>query len=475
MRFKPSVAQGTCSVLPRLLRTESFRLTAIFVGIILAAMLALMALIYAITHEAFQTELHTSIAHDLASIEDGYRSEGISEAKEVIAQRLFRSGGTDYFLLETSAGRKIAGNLPAMPATLGLQRIPMRVPRSGEDGEDHEIVGEGHLLAPDLYVFVGRDKYVSNSAEESVLHAFGWVLGVTLLMALMGGIFLSNSFLGRMDAITRTCRAIMAGHFSNRIPERGTRDEFDQLVHTINAMLDRIAALMESVQQISGDIAHDLRTPLTRLRHHLEAVHNETSSVGDYRVAVEQAITDSETILATFSALLRIGQLESGTAEIALDEVDLSGLLTELAGMYRPAAEDSGHRLETNIAAGVSVAGDSAMLSQAFVNLIENALTHSPPGGAIELGLATTQERAIATVSDSGPGIPAEERERVFRRFYRLERSRSTPGSGLGLSLVGAIARYHHAQIQLKENHPGLRVEVTFERAMPTPNGVRST
>ena len=459
-----------CSVLTRLLRTESFRLTAIFVTIILAAMLVLMALVYAITHEAFRTELHSAIAHDLASIEDGYRSQGVSEAKEVIHQRLFRSGGTDYFLLETASGSKLAGNLPAMVPRTGLRQIAMPHAKTGDD-EDHQLVGEGRFLAPGLYVFVGRDRYLANTAEESVLHAFGWVLAATLLVAVLGGIILSNSFLGRMDAITRTCRAIMAGHLSDRIPERGTRDEFDQLVHTINAMLDRIVALMENVQQISGDIAHDLRTPLTRLRHQLEAVHSETSRIEDYRQAVEQAIAESETILTTFSALLRIGQIESGTAGIPCEEVALSELLGELAEVYGPAAEDSGHRLESRIAPGITVPADRALLSQMFVNLIENALTHSPPGSAIGLSLARTPDGVTAAVCDSGPGIPAEERERVFRRFYRLERSRSTPGSGLGLSLAAAIARYHGAAIRLGDNRPGLRVEIAFDNPQPTSNG----
>ena len=261
----------------------------------------------------------------------------------------------------------------------------------------------------------------------------------------------------------------MAGDLSNRIPERGTRDEFDQLVHTLNAMLDRISALMENVQQISSDIAHDLRTPLTRLRHRLEAAHSDDSTIEDYRQAVEQAIAESETMLATFSALLRIGQIESGAAGIALVPVDLSRLLVEITDIYRPATEDSGHAMEIDIQPGVTVHGDKTMLTQVFTNLIENAMTHSPPGGPIELRLTQMSGPVIASVGDRGPGISVAERERVFRRFYRLERSRSTPGSGLGLSLVAAILKYHGAKIALVDNNPGLRVEITFETSPPDP------
>lgn len=452
-------------MLTRLFRTESFRLTAVFVALILGAMLVLMTLVYAITHQAFRTQLRSSIAHDMASIEDGFRAEGVSEVKEVIHQRLFRSRGTDYFLLETASQTKLAGNLPAMAPVAGAHRMPLPKPMAVGDGEDHEIVGQGKFLRPDLYVFVGRDLYLVTAAEESVLHTFGWVLAATLFMALAGGIFLSNSFLGRMDAITKTCRAIMAGRLSDRIPDRGTRDEFDQLVRTINAMLDRISALMENVQQISGDIAHDLRTPLTRLRQSLETAHNDASNVDDYGSAVEQAIAESETILTTFSALLRIGQIESGAADIAFELVDLSELLAELGDIYRPPAEDSGHSLTTQIAPHLLVSGDKALLTQLFANLVENAMNHSPPGGRITVALERRAGRLVASVCDAGPGIPAEERERVFRRFYRLERSRSTPGNGLGLSLVGAIARHHGAAISLADNHPGLRVDVIFDAA----------
>ena len=396
-------------MLTRLLRTESFRLTAIFAAIIIGAMLILMSLVYAITHEAFHTQLQNSIAHDIASIKDGFRSQGVSEVKEVIHQRLFGAHGTDYFLLQTASRTKLAGNLPAMAPIAGKRRMPLPRPITGESDEDHEIVGRGLFLTPKLYIFVGRDLYLATAAEESVLHTFGWVLAATLFVALAGGILLSNSFLGRMDTITKTCRAIMAGHFSDRIPDRGTRDEFDQLVRTINAMLDRISALMENVQQISGDIAHDLRTPLTRLRHRLEAAHNDASSVEDYGQAVEQAIAESETILTTFSALLRIGQIESGVADIVFETVDLSALLAELGDIYRPAAEDGGHALKTQIASQVTVLGDKALLTQLFANLIENAMTHTPSGGTITVSLGRTAGQVVASVGDSGPGIPADE------------------------------------------------------------------
>lgn len=450
----------------RLFKTESFRLTAIFAAVFVTAMLILMALVYVIMHQAFRAELLSAADQDLASIAKGYAAEGISEAKEVIVQRLATPAASDYFILERTTGQKLAGNLPfvtpvpgervmAMPAAFGA-------PEDAEEG--HRIIGKGIFLTHDLYAFAGRDLFVASATEEKVLHAFVWVLAATLIFAVAGGIFLSNSFLKRMDVITQTCRAIMAGRLSDRIPERGTRDELDRLANTVNAMLDRIGALMENVRQISSDIAHDLRTPLTRLRHRLELARNEASTVEEYGHAVDQAIGDSDNVLSIFAALLRIGQIESAAAPRNFEPVDLSELLEQLTEIYRPVAEDARHMLNAGIGPNITVPGDRELLSQMFVNLIENAITHTPPGTAITVALVKSEDTVTASVSDKGPGIPALEREKVFRRFYRLAHARSQPGSGLGLSLVAAIAGYHNAAVALYDNKPGMRVVVTFGR-----------
>ncbi len=453
-------------MLSRLHRTESFRLTAIFAGIVVVAMIILMVPVYAIMQKAFRTELLTAVDHDIAAIQTGYRSEGLSEAQEIIRQQLANSNNDQFFLIERLPQMKLTGNLPAMPAKLGAFDFP--VPASllrRHHGGDHWVIGKGQLLAPDLYLYAGRDSFVANEAREDVLRTFVWVLLATLFVALGGGVLVSRGVLGRMDAITRTCRAIMAGRLSDRIPERGTRGEFDLLVRTINEMLDRISGLMENVQQISSDIAHDLRTPLTRLRNRLELAQSEASTVDAYRQAVSRAIAESETILETFSALLRIGQIESGMAGTPSERVDLSALMTDLGEIYRPAAEDRGFILMTAITPDLFIMGDKFLLSQVFANLIENAMTHTPSGATITVRLVSEPDGIVAGVSDNGPGIPVEERERVLRRFYRREQSRSTPGNGLGLSLVAAIAKYHGAVLVVGDNSPGLEVSLRFRRA----------
>jgi signal transduction histidine kinase len=452
------------SVLNRLFRTESFRLTAIFVALIAGAMLILMVLIYATVHQALRADLLDAARSDLASIQKGYDAEGASEAQEVIEQLLFKAGTSKFFVLQTANGHKLTGNLPPMPTKVGTQifPVPKLLLEDSASANEHVVLGMGAMLAPTVYAFAGRDLYLAQETEEQILRTFGWVLAATLLLALLGGIILSQSFLGRMDAITRTCQAIMAGRLSQRIPERGTRDEFDQLVRTINSMLDRISALMENIQQISGDIAHDLRTPLTRLRHKLELARSEATDVEQYALAMEYAIEESDRILMTFSSLLRIGQIESGANAPPFEPIDLSALLKELAEIYQPVAEDAHHTLRSNIEPNITASGERNLLSQVFVNLIENAITHTPSDTKIVVGLKKVDDQIIAWVDDSGLGIPASEHKRVFRRFYRLEPSRSIPGSGLGLSLVAAIVRFHGAQIELTDNQPGLRVSIIF-------------
>ncbi len=229
-------------------------------------------------------------------------------------------------------------------------------------------------------------------------------------------------------------------------------------------MLDRIADLLENLRQVSNDIAHDLRTPLAHLRQRLEDTKIHAVSTSDYQRAVHDAIEDVDAFLDTFSALLRIAQVEAGTQSSSICPVSLSDVMQTVADAYGPDIEDSGRLLQTDIPPAVTIAGDRELLTQLFANLLENALRHTPPGTHITIRLRDNHTQAVAEVSDDGPGIPPHEHARVFRRFYRLERSRTTPGNGLGLSLVGAVATLHHASIELLDTKPGLTVQIRFLR-----------
>ena len=251
--------------------------------------------------------------------------------------------------------------------------------------------------------------------------------------------------------------------FNDRIPLRGSGDELDSLSVAINNMLDRIATLLDNIRQVSSDVAHDLRTPLTHLRSRLEEARQKSVTAEDYAAVVTQAIGDTDHLLAIFSALLRISQIESGSRLAAFAEVSLSDLLERIHEMYRPVAEDQHQSLLQDIQKNVQIRGDGELLTQMFSNLIENSIRHTPSGTRILIRLAAAENIVSASIEDGGPGIPAAEHDKVFHRFYRLTSSRSTPGNGLGLALVAAIAGLHNAKIELSDNHPGLRVQVSFE------------
>jgi signal transduction histidine kinase len=282
---------------------------------------------------------------------------------------------------------------------------------------------------------------------------------VTLILALVGGLTVSRGFLRRADVFVKTCRAIMSGNLTSRIPVRGTQDELDRLSETINAMLDRIATLMGNLSQVTNDIAHDLRTPVTHLRHRLERARSQAVTVEDYDQALEAAIAASDDILALFAALLRIAQVEGGARRAAFAPLDLAQLLVHLGDLFAPVADDAGHRLHLALDGPARILGDRELLTQLFSNLIENAILHTPAGTHVTISLGRDGNEAVAVVSDDGPGVPPEEHQKLFQRFYRREASRTQPGYGLGLALVSAIADLHGARMTINpQGASGLRV-----------------
>lgn len=453
----------------RLFQTESFRLTAIYAVLFVGSMAILSALIYVIVAQSFEGGLLRSSDDDLAAIRRAYLDElpkrpgrAVHEAKEMVDDRLLATDFADAFLIQDGAGKRIAGNLPVMAPKLGVQRFAD--PRKQQDGghSDHVILGRGMFLARDLYVFVGRDLAAAKEAEMAVLRTFAWVLLASLVIASVCGLLLSQAFLRRLDAITATCRRIMAGELDDRVPVRGSRNELDQLAMTINDMLDRVGMLMESLKQISNDIAHDLRTPLAHLRYRLERARSDARTIEDYTAAIDAAIVDSDKLLQMLAALLRISQIEAGARMAGVETVELGALLARAGDLYRPVMDDSGHRFEVKSASDASVRGDPQLLLQLLTNLLDNAVHHTPPGTRIALSTQMEGPRPTVVVADQGPGISPADRSKVFRRFYRCEPSRSTPGSGLGLALVSAIVDLHSAEISLVDNQPGLRVVVRF-------------
>ncbi len=331
------------------------------------------------------------------------------------------------------------------------------------------VRAHGHFLPNGQYILLGQDAHILREMEETLLQSFGAGLVFVLLAMILGGAYIGARYVARVGQISRTARAIVRGDMASRAMITGRGDEFDDLAMSLNAMLDRIDELMRSMRQISNDVAHDLRTPLTRLRQRLELAQRRADSVEDYRGAIGGAMRDVDSILETFGALLRIAQIEAGEQAMPTAPIDLSALVRTVADDFAPAAEDQGHVLTADIERGIAIEGDQRLITQLLVNLVDNSIRHTPAGTRIALLARQDGDRPVLAVADSGPGIPAAEMANVLKPFYRLETSRTTEGSGLGLNLVAAIAKQHRAELRLTSLEPGLMVEVVFpKKTSPT-------
>ncbi|EPR43444.1 integral membrane sensor signal transduction histidine kinase [Desulfovibrio sp. X2] len=451
---------------PRLFRTASFRLAALYAALFALSASLLFGIIYWIASQALQNQVRDSLVREAATLAADQHPEGRAGLVRAIDKGLAAADTPPaYALLLDASNRKLTGNLPPLGRIEGFGTIPRPVRDDAADTEEeaeHAIIIYGLALADGSHLIVGEDGYRICEAQEAILRAFGWCMATTLLLAVGGGMLLSSGFLARLEAVNRTTRAIMAGDLDDRIPVRGTDDEMDRLAGNFNAMLDRVQTLMESLRQVSSDIAHDLRMPLQRLRQRLESAQSEERDLKMCREALDSALTDTDDILDIFGAMLTIAQIESGSGKRRFTDVDLSALAASLVESYEAVAEDLGQTLCADIAQGLTVRGDHALLAQMLVNLLENAMRHCPRGSATTLTLRAEDGRVMVSVRDNGPGIPEEEREKVFRRFYRMDRSRSTPGTGLGLPLAKAVADLHGASIELSDGGPGLWVRVRF-------------
>ena len=469
----PSAGPGTaCGNLTRFVRSASFRLTAAYAAIFCISAGLLFAVIFWIASDALHRQAADAVVQESEAIAQDWAQGGTTALVATVERRVASTSRDDlHYLMLDGSGTRLAGDLPPLAPQPGWFDVPLPAEDTTAPDElqadpaERHLTGLGTRLADGSYLFVGYDNFRIVEAQEAITRAFAWAIGVTLVLALVGGTLVSLRFLSRIDTINRTMGAIMQGALSDRVPTRGTGDELDDLALGLNRMLDRIQSLMESLRQVSSDIAHDLRTPLGRLRQRLEAAQASARTLDDYDAAVSEAIAQTETILDTFSALLRIAQIEAGARRRAIVPVDLSEICANLAEAYAAVAEDRGQTLSTAIEPGVLARGDRDLMVQMIVNLVENAIRHGGRDTTIRLAIRRQDGSAVIEVSDTGPGIPAGEREHVFRRFYRLDASRSEDGSGLGLALVKAVCDLHGATIELDDNRPGLQVVIRFDAA----------
>jgi signal transduction histidine kinase len=448
-----------------LLRSSTFRLALLYMVLFAGSVLLLLGFIYWSTVAFMSEQVDTTIETEIVGLAEQYRQRGLNGLVQTINDRIARNpGSSSIYLFASPAFRPLAGNLTrwpsAAPSDDGWVNFLVDDPASGLD--DLSARARVFVLQGNFKLLVGRDVREFQDMQGLIERALLWGLALTVALALVVGLMMSRTTLGRLEEINLTSREIMAGDLARRVPTRGSNDDFDQLADNLNAMLDEIGRLMEGIRHVSDNIAHDLRTPLTRLRQRLEGLAATTASSDEHRAMIERSISDADQLLETFSALLRIARIEAGGFRRDFEPVNLATLASDSMEFYDALAEEEGLTLSLDTTADLVVDADRDLVFQAVSNLVDNAIKYAPKGTRIVLGVRAENGEAVLSVADSGPGIPATEHDNVMRRFYRIEGSRSTPGSGLGLSLVKAVASIHGAKLALHDNAPGLRAELRF-------------
>ena len=440
------------------LRTSSFQLALLYMVVFATSVFLLLAFIYWRTAGFMTAQTDETIEAEIAGLAEQYRGSGINGLISIIRERVARDpNAKSIYLLTTDDFVKLAGNIENWPqgsrSDSGWINFTLN-PSVGWNGPERLARARIFEVQGGLRLLVGRDVDELTNLKRVIETAINWGMGITLALALLGGFLMSRSTTRRIEVINNTSRRIMNGHLSLRIPTRGTDDDFDQLAENLNQMLDRIVYLMEGIRHVSDSIAHDLRTPLTRLRNQLE---NTLMSVDndEAREQAGKAVAEADQLLATFNALLRIARLETRGNTADMQQVPLGELVSDACELYEALAEDKEQQFQQSLDDHVVIEGDRDLLFQMVSNLIDNAIKYTPEQGEIRVNVRKDGNDAIFEVGDSGIGIPDDEKDQVFQRFYRVGKSRSLPGNGLGLSLVSAVAEIHQGVISLSDHHPG--------------------
>lgn len=412
-------------------------------------------------------QMDRTIQTEIQGLAERYDQQGLQGLTELIAKRIERQRvtGNAIYLLTSYTLQPLVGNLDRWPrnATINNDWLEFWLEINEQTNERHLARAKIFRLPERYGLLVGRDIHQLTEAKRLIVQALIWGLVIMVLLAFSGGLVLSRQTVRKIEWINQTARTIMAGDLSRRVPVTGRNDDFDQVAHNLNRMLDRIQLLMEDIRRVSDNIAHDLRTPLTRLRQHLEEARLQETRGSKSEINLEQSIREADSLLVTFNALLRIARIEAGQVKAGFKPVDCHILLQDVVEFYEPLIDEKKQQLVTQLHAAQPAAvtyGDRDLLFQAFVNIIENAIKYTPIAGCITVSLQPAEHNLRVTIMDNGPGIPPAARVQVFQRFYRLDQSRGSPGNGLGLSLVAAVVTMHNGTVTLTDNEPGLAVVV---------------
>jgi signal transduction histidine kinase len=447
--------------LDRLYRTSSFRLTLIFSIVFCIALSVLFYFALWSSATMVTREIDRTVASEVREVLNNAQGQDLAYLA-VTVNHMSATSPRFFYLLQSVSGDRLAGNMPSMQPILGVHE--WRETRLTPRGRILRVRGLGVRAIDDAYLFVGLSAHKSTESYRAMPRSFLGQLIAAFLTVVVGGLFMSDRMLRRVESISHTSRDIILGDLQRRVPVNGTNDEFDHLAVSLNTMLDRIQDLMNGLRQVSSDVAHDLRTPLTRLRQRLEHAREKASTTEEFHQALDQSIIQVDSILVIFSSLLRIAQIEAGGRRSGFKRLDLALVLRDVVDLYRPVIEENMQSLSVEISDDLMILGDGELLKLLLVNILDNAAKHAPSHCAIRVKASADDKNVYVEIADNGPGIPPDFRDKVFERFYRLEQSRSTPGYGLGLSFVAAVAALHDANVALCDTAPGLRVLVTFVR-----------
>jgi len=449
----------------KLLKTSTFKLAAIYLLVFAVSAAAILSYVYWNTAGLLVRQTDATIEAELKGLEEQYRQGGLTSLINVIRTRA-RKDSANVYLLTDFRGRPLAGNLAALPAGTARGNGWVNFPYTIEHlkgKQVHSARARYFTLRGQFHLVVGRDIEEQQVFVSVIRASLFWSLGLVLLLGLAGGLLMSRNILTRINAINTTSKSIMSGDLTGRMPISGSGDELDQLAHNLNSMLAQIERLMTGMREVTDNVAHDLRTPLTRLKARAEDALRSKGDEG-YKAALEDTITDADDLIATFTALLSIARARAGEMTGALEAVNLSDIAHDVAELYEPVVEAAGGTLMVDADKAVNVKANRQLLAQVAANLVDNAVKYGMMGKTknIIISTALVDEKPQLSVSDTGIGIKEQDRARALERFSRLDASRTGPGTGLGLSLVKAVIDLHGGELKLEDNAPGLKISLIF-------------
>jgi len=454
---------------PRLFQTQAFRIVLVYVLLFAFSVTALLFFTYWNTRRTLDAQTDQIIEAEITGLQEEWQHFGLQGLAETVRARTLHQGQSLY-ILSDGLHHTIAGNLDSWPQVSNspgdMVEFDYERPVDGKL-EGRRARGRVYALTGGFLLLVAQDVHDRYLTERMFTTTLPWTVVLILILGTAGGALLGRNMLRRLDIINRTSGEIIAGDLTQRVPLTGSGDEFDVLSENLNRMLDRIERLMKGLREVTDSVAHDLRTPLTRLRNRLEESAARLSANGAQAGEIERAIAETDQLIGTFNALLLIAETDAGTTRAAMSALDLGGVAADVVELYEPLADERNVALTLMPEPHVTIEGNRSLIAQALANLVDNAIKYTPAGGKVRIRAAVTGEGVELSVADSGPGIPAADRPRVTERFVRLEASRNSPGTGLGLSLVAAVAHFHHAELVLEDNMPtGLKAVLRFPRTV---------